>query len=150
MSLRFILPSVFLLVAVVTGCAPKSLTPTLAQGEAALKSDVQKDSHGKIAVVAFAKTEGQAGEIYGVSVYRLNYTATLRTTETATIGRSIQSPYSSSAISGDFEVPAGQEYEIKGKIEFEKKESGWVATEISSYRLPNQALEALIPKPRSW
>lgn len=134
----------------VAACAPSSSTPTVAQSEAALKADVQKESGGKIAVVSFTKTEAQAAEIYGVPVYKLKYKAMLRTTGTATIGRSEHSAYAPSVISGSFEVPAGHEYEIDGSIEFEKKESGWVATDINARRLPNKALEALIPPAKAW
>lgn len=139
-----------MLAAVFSGCAPKSSTPTLAQSEAALKADVQKDSGGKIAVVSFTKNEAQAAEIYGVPVYKIKYTAKLRATAPAAIGRSEQFPYAPSAFSGSFELPAGTEYEIAGSIEFEKKESGWAATDINAHRLPNKAIEALIPAPKAW
>ena len=150
MHLCYIIPAILMLTAVLTGCAPKSSTPTIAQSEAALKADVQKASSGTISVVSFTKTEAQSAEIYGVPAYQIKYKALLRTTATARIGRSELSPYTPSSLSGCFEVPSGQEYEITGSIEFEKKESGWVATGINARRLPNKTLEALIPPAKRW
>lgn len=131
--------------ALLTACAPSSTSPTPAQGEAALRAEVQKETAGKIAVVSFAKTDGQKAEVYGTPAYSLSYTATLRTGTDVPLGGAPMYAFTASAFAGNIVVPKGTEYKIAGTVEFVQKESGWVHEEVKAKRLPSPVIDAIKP-----
>jgi hypothetical protein len=137
--------------AFVAACSPSSSTPTPAQGEAALRAEVQKETAGKIAVVSFAKTDGQKAEVFGTPAYWLSYTATLRTGEDVPLGGGPMYAFTASPFAGNVVVPKGTEYTIAGIVGFLQKESGWVLLELKANRLPNTTIDALRPPaPKRW
>jgi hypothetical protein len=111
--------------------------------EAALRQEIDGQSQGHIKLVSFAKTDGQSGNVSGVDVRQIDYTAWIEFEQNGTWlsggwpGRlaysftsEIYKPRSeldalNSAGSGPVVVNAQGRAQIKGTMVGTKKDSGW-------------------------
>src|SRR5687768_2596936 len=77
--------------AAVLGCNSR---PSVSEAESAVAAQLDGGETSRVRLVDFRKIEGQAGEVMGVQVYSMDFTATVQFAEDAwyTTGGSIMQP----------------------------------------------------------
>lgn len=135
--------------AVVSGCGGR---PSTSLALEAVESRIDGGSSTRVRVVAFQKIDGQAGEVFGVQVFTMNFTAAAEFAEDAfyTTGGSIMQPEVQIVSKPIGEAPRscaqalaacfsqaplratrGGRLRLAGTVTFTKKESGWQVAGIT-------------------
>jgi hypothetical protein len=95
--------------------------PTEKEGEAAIPEVLKRyDDAGAIKILSFRKTNGQAQEIAGIKMYKMEYRCLIEFTRNCQHNRG-----SMSTSNGTPNVKIGTREEVTGAITFEKTENGW-------------------------
>lgn len=140
---------IILFIVALAGCGRSQ--PSAADGEKVIADKIASQSEGRIKLISFQKTNGQAAEVMGVSIYRLEYSAVIEFMEdgkwliddplggagghagfhTAKFqpkvanGQFTWTNWVSDTQQPGTPLKRGQGERIGGVITFEKKENGW-------------------------
>jgi hypothetical protein len=139
MNYRILLFYGFFTAMLFAGCSVKSAPPP--SGEEALRRYISEQSKSAFKLASFRKTDGAAGEIFGVKIYQLTFEATVDVIEdckwsTTYIGEvnefhvADKSPPGTSQMMDSLNNPgiplsSGKRLLIDGKLMLEKSEQGW-------------------------
>ncbi len=117
--------------------------PSASDAERVLREEIETVSHGSIKLLSFKKTDGQAGEAFGVKGYKLDFEAVIQSqaqgiwqsddgTGKLAFGWTDQDKAFSSGLMsqllnqfGGKPLEKGDRAKITGVMVGEKKESGW-------------------------
>jgi hypothetical protein len=125
---------------VAAGCSSR---PSESEGRKTVQTKVEKEAAGRIRLISFVKTNGQAAEVQGVKIYRMSYELEIEFTEGCKWFHHPGFPLSMrtepvKALQGwdrfgeDMRpdrageiVKAGDRRKLAGELVFEKTEEGW-------------------------
>lgn len=113
-----------------------ALTDTKTQAaHDALAGQIASESGGKIVLADFSKTDGQAGETFGVQTYSLTFTGVVAVGANGfwlmhNMGSPFSFAFSDTAgafggMNGATQVHAGNRVRIAGRMDGQKSEQGW-------------------------
>ena len=134
------------------GCSSR---PSDDNGKQAIQERINKESQGRIRLNEFRKTNGVAGELAGMKVYKMEFEARIEFTSVckwltggplitsigfattpAIVGGNSLGQFLEDTVNAGQIVAQGQEVIISGEIHFVKKENGW-APETHNLRQAN-------------
>jgi len=127
------------LLAVVTACGAAPDSPGLDQAREQIDAALQKGTDNGVELVSLTQTDAVSGEMMGVPFRSIEFAGTLRATRNLYQTRSGASGFNGGCSFATDRKPrmgvcrdiarqlaAGETYAFTGKIDFTKKDSGWV------------------------
>jgi len=106
--------------ALLAGCTSK---PSESDAKKIIEAAVAKNSRGAIKVTSFAKTDGVEFELMGMKGYEMTWKGTFQVTQTKHVNTSNFCASDRPSFHKKYE--AGQTFEKKGTVTFQKTENGW-------------------------
>jgi len=131
-------------VVLLTACS-RSQKPSESDARQQLADMIKEQSHGALSLVSFTKTDGLASVVSGVSVYALDFEATVRSSEDciwleANFPPALNFKVTRTPPTGDvflfkttnpgIEAKAGATFRAVGNIQFERTERAWRIVQI--------------------
>jgi hypothetical protein len=124
---------------IVTGCdsaappTPAGLGVSETAARQIVESEVNRQSDGRLALVNFKKTDGQASEESGIKRYRMQYEADVKANEDCVVFKNPRfsddfmtlSPPNRSGFPAVASLQKEQVMHVTGWVRFEKTEKGW-------------------------
>jgi hypothetical protein len=130
----------------VIGCGPGTPSPSLAEAE--VRASIDEGAGARLQLVSIQKTDGQAAEVMGVKVYKMLFdgeaefitdalfttggafdlgSSSIKTTEYQRPAPGFSWNEFGASVQGLRRARKGDQLKLSGYVEFERRESGWIA-----------------------